>query len=96
MTRPQRGMLIDGELVMVLDGAVLPSESPATEEIIGELPDATAEDVDRAVRAARRASKEWSATAWSKRGAASYAADLRRSAARRRAEIVGSLLSART
>lgn len=67
-TVPSRGMLIDGELVASSDGGVLTSENPATEEILGELPDATAEDVDRAVRGARRASRAWADMSWVKRG----------------------------
>ncbi|MFI6349469.1 aldehyde dehydrogenase family protein [Streptomyces sp. NPDC050560] len=66
-TVPPRGMLIDGELVPASDGAVLPAENPTTEETAGELPDATPEDVDRAVKAARRAGPAWAATPWAER-----------------------------
>jgi betaine-aldehyde dehydrogenase len=64
---PFRGMLIDGEIVKASDSATLPSINPATEQAIGEIPDATPEDVDRAVRAARGASTAWSETPWSTR-----------------------------
>lgn len=64
---PTRGMLIDGKLVGSSDGALLSSENPTTEETIGQFPDATPVDVDRAVEAAKRASKEWRATPWEKR-----------------------------
>jgi betaine-aldehyde dehydrogenase len=66
---PLRGMLIDGQLVGASDGGLLDAEDPTTEKVIGELPDATAEDVDRAVAAARRVSGEWGETPWTKRGA---------------------------
>jgi len=61
-------MLIDGELVQASDGALLESENPTTEQVVGKFPNASADDVDRAVRAARRASKEWRETPWAKRG----------------------------
>ncbi len=64
---PSRGMLIDGEITQASDGATLPSVNPATEEVIGSLPDATPEDVDRAVRAAERASAGWQALRWIRR-----------------------------
>jgi aldehyde dehydrogenase (NAD+) len=37
-------------------------ENPATEEVIAEVPEGSAEDVERAVRAARQAFPQWSAT----------------------------------
>jgi betaine-aldehyde dehydrogenase len=64
---PFCGMLIDGEIVKASDSATLPSINPATEQQIGEIPDATVEDVDRAVRSARRASTGWSETSPAKR-----------------------------
>src|ERR1700728_4891591 len=66
-TIPARGMLIDGKLVSASDGALLPSVNPTTEEAIGVFPDASPEDVDQAVGAARRASAEWAATPWEER-----------------------------
>ena len=66
-TIPTRGMLIDGKLVGARDGALLPAENPATEEVIGEFPDASPEDVDQAVAAARHASAGWAATPWAER-----------------------------
>ncbi|HLN16182.1 MAG TPA: aldehyde dehydrogenase family protein [Acidimicrobiales bacterium] len=53
-----------------IDGAWVPSSGSGTldvidsttEEVIGTIPDGTAEDVDRAAEAAARAFKEWSAT----------------------------------
>lgn len=66
-TVPARGMLIDGQLVDSSDGAALPAENPTTEQVIGSVPDATEEDVDRAVAAARRASGAWRSMAWQRR-----------------------------
>jgi betaine-aldehyde dehydrogenase len=48
-------MLIGGEWVAAASGRVLEVRNPATDEVIAHVPDAGAEDVDRAVRAARRA-----------------------------------------
>ena len=53
---------IDGEIVKASDSATLPSINPVTERAIGEVPDATPEDVDRAVRSARHASTKWTET----------------------------------
>lgn len=52
-------MLIDGELVTASGGQWDPSINPATEEVIGRAPSATAVDVNRAVDAANRAWPEW-------------------------------------
>ena len=46
-------MLIDGELIA--SEKMIEVLNPSTEQVISEFPDATVEDVDRAVRAARRA-----------------------------------------
>ena len=48
-------MLIDGVWVDASDGAAFDSINPATGEIWSRVPEATADDVDRAVRAADRA-----------------------------------------
>lgn len=55
-------MLIDGELVAAADGRTYPILNPATGQEIGQAPDATAADLDRAIAAARRAFDEsdWS------------------------------------
>lgn len=52
-------MLIGGELVHANDGAFDESINPATEEVIGRVPRATASDVDAAVRAADAAWPAW-------------------------------------
>jgi phenylacetaldehyde dehydrogenase len=55
-------MLIDGKFVHAASGKTLPVYNPATGEVMAHVPEAEAEDVDRAVRAARRAFDEgpWS------------------------------------
>ncbi len=55
-------LLIDGELVNATGGRTYPNVNPATEEVIGQVADATREDMDRAIAAARRAFDE---TDWS-------------------------------
>ena len=55
-------LLIDGELVTATGDRTFTSRNPATEEVIGEAADATVADVERAIRAARRAFDE---TGWS-------------------------------
>jgi aldehyde dehydrogenase (NAD+) len=55
-------MLIDGKLVPASDGATYDNVNPATEEVLGQVADATAADVDAGVGAARRAFDE---TDWS-------------------------------
>jgi aldehyde dehydrogenase (NAD+) len=55
-------MLIDGLLVPSSSGAVYPTVNPATEEVLGVAADATPEDLDGAIGAARRAFDE---TSWS-------------------------------
>jgi len=51
-------MLIDGELVDAASGETYPNVNPATEEVIGAVADGGAEDMDRAIGAARRAFDE--------------------------------------
>ncbi|MER3453353.1 MAG: aldehyde dehydrogenase [Acidimicrobiia bacterium] len=55
-------MLIDGELVEAASGKRFANVNPATEEVIGEVADGSAEDMRRAIAAARRAFDE---TDWS-------------------------------
>lgn len=50
-----RGLLIDGEFVDSTDGGTMASRNPATGEVQAEVAVAGNEDVDRAVRAARKA-----------------------------------------
>ena len=55
-------MLIDGALVEATGGATFDNVNPATEEVIGQLPSASHDDMARAVAAARRAfdTTDWS------------------------------------
>ncbi|MEV0725265.1 aldehyde dehydrogenase family protein [Micromonospora purpureochromogenes] len=54
------GLFIDGEFVDPTDGGTFKSINPASEEVLAEVAEAGAQDVDRAVRAARAAyEKVW-------------------------------------
>jgi len=66
----QYQMLIDGAWSDASDGGVFDSVNPATGAVWTRIPEATAEDVDRAVRAADRAfnSGPWSAMSPTERG----------------------------
>jgi acyl-CoA reductase-like NAD-dependent aldehyde dehydrogenase len=65
-------MLIDGKWVDSASGKTFKTVDPSTEEALAEIPDGGAEDVDRAVRAARRAfeSGPWPSMTASARGRA--------------------------
>ncbi|HEX2177767.1 MAG TPA: aldehyde dehydrogenase family protein [Nocardioidaceae bacterium] len=59
--RSSYGLFVDGEFTDATDGRTFKSVSPATEEVLAEVTEAGPGDVDRAVRAARRAyNKVWS------------------------------------
>ncbi|WP_062207204.1 aldehyde dehydrogenase family protein [Streptomyces sp. NBRC 109706] len=58
---PSHGLFIDGEFRPAADEAVFKTVSPASEEVLSEVAQAGAEDVDAAVRAARKAFAGWSA-----------------------------------
>jgi aldehyde dehydrogenase (NAD+) len=60
---------IGGAWVAPADDGTLPVENPATEEIIGAVPEGSAADVDAAVAAARAAFDGWAATPMAERGA---------------------------
>ncbi|MFD7323843.1 aldehyde dehydrogenase family protein [Streptomyces sp. NPDC059875] len=64
---PSYGLFIDGEFVDAADGKVFKTVSPSTEEVLAEVAQAGAEDVDRAVKAARKAFEKWSALPGSER-----------------------------
>jgi aldehyde dehydrogenase (NAD+) len=69
MTIQKLAMLIDGSWVPASDGAIFDSLNPATGAVWATVPEATAEDVDRAVRAADRAlSGPWGAMTPTGRG----------------------------
>jgi aldehyde dehydrogenase (NAD+) len=59
--RSSYGLFVGGEFVDPTDGRSFKTVNPATEEVLAEVAEASAEDVDRAVRAARRAyDRVWS------------------------------------
>ncbi|RNL77559.1 aldehyde dehydrogenase [Nocardioides marmorisolisilvae] len=62
MTTPAPLQLIDGKLVPASAGATYPILNPATGQEIGQAPDSSADDVEAAIAAARRAFDE---TDWS-------------------------------
>ncbi|CAL9472764.1 aldehyde dehydrogenase family protein [Streptomyces sp. enrichment culture] len=64
---PSYGLFIDGEFTEAADGKVFKSVSPSTEEVLSEVAQAGTEDVDRAVKAARKAFEKWSALPGSER-----------------------------
>ncbi|MDX3071986.1 aldehyde dehydrogenase family protein [Streptomyces sp. NPDC088354] len=64
---PSYGLFIDGEFAEAADGRVFKTVSPSTEEVLSEVARAGEADVDRAVRAARRAFASWSALPGSER-----------------------------
>ncbi|KAA1421151.1 aldehyde dehydrogenase family protein [Nocardioides humilatus] len=57
--KPSYGLFIDGEFVDG-HGSAFKSINPATEETLAEIAEADAADVDKAVKAARRAFRTWS------------------------------------
>ncbi|MEV0091935.1 aldehyde dehydrogenase family protein [Streptomyces sp. NPDC050738] len=64
---PSYGLFIDGEFVEAADGKVFKTVSPSTEEVLSEVAQAGTADVDRAVKAARKAFEKWSALPGSER-----------------------------
>ncbi|MFE9251458.1 aldehyde dehydrogenase family protein [Streptomyces sp. NPDC007088] len=64
---PSYGLFVDGEFTEAASGKVFKTVSPATEEVLSEVARAGEEDVERAVRAARRAFAGWSALPGSER-----------------------------
>lgn len=64
---PSYGLFIDGEFSEAADGKVFKTVSPASEEVLAEVAQAGAADVDRAVKAARKAFEKWSALPGSER-----------------------------
>ena len=67
--RPRYGLFIGGEWADAADGAEMKTISPATEEVLSTVTTGGVEDVDRAVRAARRAfERTWGPMAPAERG----------------------------
>ena len=62
VTQPSEQFYIDGRWVSPVIAASLPVVNPATEEVVAQVASGSAEDVDRAVAAARAAFAGWSAT----------------------------------
>ncbi len=58
---PSYGLFIDGRFAEAADGATLKTVNPATEEVLAEVAVGGEADVDRAVKAARKAFRTWSA-----------------------------------
>ena len=63
-------LLIDGKLVDAASGKTFPVYNPSTGHILAQVAEGEAEDIDRAVKAARRAFDEgpWSRTSPAERG----------------------------
>ncbi|MFU8870709.1 aldehyde dehydrogenase family protein [Micromonospora sp. SL4-19] len=58
--KPSYGLFVDGKFVDPTDGGSFKSINPASEEVLAEIAEAGSQDVDRAVRAARKAyQKVW-------------------------------------
>ena len=62
-------LFIGGEWVEPAGDGVIEVVNPTTEEVVGRVPAGTAEDADRAVRAARAAFDSWSQTPAEERAA---------------------------
>ncbi|PZF80210.1 aldehyde dehydrogenase family protein [Jiangella anatolica] len=63
------GLFVNGEFVDPVDGSMFKSVNPATEEVLAEIAAAGADDVDKAVQAARRAyERTWSRLSGRDRG----------------------------
>ena len=67
--RSSYGLFIDGAFVDPVDGGSFKTTNPATEEVLAEVSEASAADVDLAVKAARRAyTRTWSKLPGRERG----------------------------
>ncbi|GAA3903528.1 aldehyde dehydrogenase family protein [Actinoplanes auranticolor] len=69
MTLSRDRIYLGGAWTASSGSETIPVENPATEEILGHVPAGTAEDVDRAVAAARAAFPGWADTPMAERGA---------------------------
>ncbi|QNP64935.1 aldehyde dehydrogenase family protein [Streptomyces genisteinicus] len=58
---PSYGLFIDGEFTDAAEGKVFKTVSPSSEEVLAEVARAGEADVERAVKAARKAFEKWSA-----------------------------------
>ncbi|TXS56599.1 aldehyde dehydrogenase family protein [Streptomyces sp. t39] len=64
---PSYGLFIDGEFTDAAEGKVFKTVSPSSEEVLAEVARAGEADVERAVKAARKAFEKWSALPGSER-----------------------------
>lgn len=55
----QYKMYIDGQFVESSEGTLGDNINPSTGEVLNQVPQASLEDLDRALKAARRAQKSW-------------------------------------
>ena len=67
-----KDLFIGGEWVAPSSSEIIEVISPATEEVIGQVPHASFEDADRAVAAARKAFAGWSGATAYNRGQVLY------------------------
>ncbi|KAK6924899.1 Aldehyde dehydrogenase domain [Dillenia turbinata] len=77
ITIPSRQLFIDGQWIEPVLGKRIPIINPASEEIVGDIPAATAADVERAVDAARKALSRSRAHEWASASGAHRAKYLR-------------------
>ncbi|MCP1413603.1 aldehyde dehydrogenase family protein [Paenarthrobacter sp. A20] len=85
MMRNRDTIYINGQWVPTSGSEAIPVENPATQEILGTVPAGTADDVNRAVAAARAAFPAWSQTSAGER--AGYLRLLEQALAKREEEI---------
>src|SRR5438874_10359423 len=65
-------MFVAGEWTAALSGETFTAESPATGDVIGDVPQGDREDAQRAINAANRAAESWARTTAFERAAAMY------------------------
>jgi aldehyde dehydrogenase (NAD+) len=82
---------IDGQWVASSGSELIDVENPAIEQVIGHVPSGTADDVDRAVAAARAAFDGWAATSPEERG--KYLSRLHDALASRQEEVSLTILA---
>ncbi|HWF57810.1 MAG TPA: aldehyde dehydrogenase family protein [Candidatus Dormibacteraeota bacterium] len=89
--RRRSPLYVGGEWITSTADRWIPVVNPATEEVIAEVPEGTAEDADRAVGAAREAFARWSGTPVAER--ARFLDALRAGIAARQGELASSITS---
>ncbi len=67
---PVRQMLVGGSWVEAGQGRLVDVVDPTSEQVLARVPQADADDVDRAVQSARHAGAGWAALPWTRRAAA--------------------------